>query len=147
MDSANIATSNSIDREKRMSVSRAPASPAILTRRNREQAHALPEGSSPCDLTWPPVGAAAMRALQSAFGDDAAISSQFRLSRATVYIYRRRLGVAALPRGKDRRVREKRPRARLSNRAMAQLYRGRSYEDAALRRRPDNAVRGVGWVF
>ena len=102
---------------------------------------------APTGAIWPPADAVAMRALQSKLGDDVSIASHFGISRATVYNYRRRFGVAALPRGADRRVREKRPRARLSSPAMARLYGGRSYEDAALRRRPDNAVRGVGWVF
>jgi hypothetical protein len=55
--------------------------------------------------------------------------------------------VAALPRDADRRVRERPPRPRLSNRAIVGLYAGRRYEDRALRRRPDDAVSGVGWVF
>ncbi len=96
---------------------------------------------------WPPHDGAVMRAWQAAVGDDAAIAEHLGISRATVYNHRRRHGVAALPRREDRRVREKRPRARLSARAMTRLYAGRRYEDLALRVRPVDAVSGVGWVF
>jgi hypothetical protein len=96
---------------------------------------------------WPPADAAAMRAWQAAVGDDAAIALRLGLSRATVYIHRRRHGVAALLRESDRRVREKRPRARLSKRAMARLYAGRRYEDTRLCRRPDYVVAGAGWAL
>ena len=96
---------------------------------------------------WPPGNPDTMRRWQAEIGDDAAIALHFGLSRATVYNHRRRLGVAALPRGEDRRVREKRPRARLSRRAMTRLYGGRRYEDLALRSRPVDAVPGAGWVF
>jgi hypothetical protein len=96
---------------------------------------------------WPPADCAAMRAWQAAVGGDAAIAMHLGISQATVYIHRRRHGVAALPRDADRRVRERPPRPRLSNRAIVGLYAGRRYEDRALRRRPDDAVSGVGWVF
>lgn len=99
------------------------------------------------DLNWPPYDAGGMKAWQNAVGDDAAIAIHLGLSRATVYNHRRRHGVAALPRREDRRVREKRPRARLSKRAIARLYAGRCYEDRNLRDRPVDCVRGAGWVF
>ena len=96
---------------------------------------------------WPPSDAMAMRDWQGVCGGDAAIARRLGLCQATIAIYRRRLGVPALPRGTDRRVRERRPRARLTQRAVARLYDGRRYEDLALRQRPANAVRGIGWVL
>lgn len=98
-------------------------------------------------LSWPPVDAAAMRAWHATIGNDAAIARHLGLSQATVSIYRRRHGVAPSPQKEDRRVREKRPRARLSRRAIGRLYGGRCYEDVVLRKRPDNVVRGVDWTL
>ena len=96
---------------------------------------------------WPPADATAMLDWQRFCGGDGAIAHRLGLCQATVANYRRRLGVPALPRSVDRRVRERRPRARLTQRAVARLYGGRRYEDRALRQRPANAVRGVDWVL
>jgi len=106
----------------------------------------LPEADAPVPV-WPPADPGAMCDWLAVFGGDAAIARHLGLCQATVANYRRRLGVAALPRTSDRRVRERRPRARLSRRAVVRLYAGRRYEDQALRQRPVNVVRGVGWVL
>jgi len=81
------------------------------------------------DLNWPPATVAEMRAWQQQVGTDLEIARHLGLSRASVYGQRIKFGLAALPRKKRARVREKRPGARMTKFQIARLYAGRSYED------------------
>lgn len=75
-----------------------------------------------------------MIAWQRCVGTDLEIARLLGMSRASVYGQRVKFGIAALPRKKRARVREKRPGNRLTRAAMIRLYGGRQYEDWA---RPD----------
>ncbi len=90
------------------------------------------------DLSWPPRDGAEMIAWQSRVGTDLEIARALGLSRASIYGLRMKFGVAALPRKRRARVRERRPGSRMSKLAMARLYAGRRYEDrkGPLVRRP-----------
>lgn len=90
------------------------------------------------DLNWPPRSGDEMVAWQQCAGTDLEIARLLGLSRASVYGQRVKYGIAALPRKKRARVREKRPGSQITRAAMIRLYDGRRYED---RRRPEPARR------
>lgn len=88
------------------------------------------------DLQWPPRSEEEMLAWQRAVGTDLEIARLLGLSRASIYGQRMKFGVAALPRKKRARVRERRAGSRITKTAMRRLYAGREYEDWAGRRAP-----------
>ncbi len=73
---------------------------------------------------------------QRTVGTDLEIARLLGLSRASIYGQRMKFGVAALPRKKRARVRERRAGSRITKTAMRRLYAGREYEDWAARRSP-----------
>lgn len=81
------------------------------------------------DLNWPPSSPEEMLAWQRHAGTDLEIARHLGLSRASIYGQRTKFGVAALPRKKRARVREKQPGARMTRFQIARLYGGRHYED------------------
>lgn len=115
--------------------------------RNCGQPTTTEQADEVSNLAWPPTDAATMRAWQNAIGSDAAIACHLGLSTATVGNHRRRHGVAPLREVTDRRMHEKRPRARMSGAKRMRIYSNRRYEDVRLRERPANAVPGIGWVL
>ena len=94
------------------------------------------------DLQWPPRSDEEMQAWQRAVGTDLEIARLLGLSRASIYGQRMKFGVAALPRKKRARVRERHAGSRITKAAMNRLYAGRRYEDWGRRAPAAPAVRG-----
>lgn len=100
-----------------------------MSSKHCQRDHGRNDKGARADLQWPPRSADEMAAWQNHVGTDLEIARHLGLSRASIYGQRMKFGVAALPRKKRMRIREKRPGATLNRFQIARLYGGRVYED------------------